>query len=368
MNKHLNFLYKSVSKLVISLFFVVVVAFCLYAPRIYNYFYKDDKEISIYTFMDVISPKIFKEFEKETGIRVRVSYIENNEELFAKFKISRGEGYDLITPSDFMVELLKKQNLLQKINVEKLSNFGNIDKRLLGHYFDSQNEYSVPSAWAPYGIGFNKKVIPSVVSWMNAFYQDSEIVKKWGSSYKICMSDDAGEATIISSIYLFGKIRNLTKLQLKEIEQLLIQQKKHVERYTISSLKYFLYSDIVPLVITLSAAMKGVMDQSDEFDFIIPKKGSIVTIENLVIPAASKKTDLAHKLIDFILSKKAQLISFDDYGYNPSNRKAYSGIDKKFRKNKSFFPSDKMFKKLHVIPNEPSPKELEKLWLAVKSS
>jgi len=347
---------------------VVVISLCLYAPRAYNYFYKNEKEISVYTFMDVISPQVFREFEKETGIKVRVSYMENNEELLAKFKISRGEGYDLITPSDFMVELLRKQNLLQKINTEKLSNFGNIDKRLLGHYFDSQNEYSVPSAWAPYGIGFNKKVIPSVVSWKNAFFQDSEIVEKWGSNYKICMPDDVGEATIIAASYLFGKVKDLTKEQLKEIEHLLIQQKKHVERYTISSLKYFLYSDIVPLVVTFSPAMKMVMEQSDEFDFVIPKEGSLVTIENLVIPADSKKTDLAHKLIDFILSKKAQLINFDDYGYNPSNKKVYGKIDKKFRNNKSFFPSDKMFKKLHVIPNEPLPEKLEKLWLAVKSS
>ena len=359
-----NFILSVLSKLLITVSFVGVLSFVLYAPKLYDYFVRPENEISVYTFMDVISTEIFHEFEEKTGIRVRISYVENNEELLAKFKISKGKGYDLITPSDFIVRHLKNQNLLQEIDHSKLSNLDHLDKRLFGHYFDKQNKYSIPVAWATYGIGFNKKYVSKITSWDSAFHQDLDIVKHWGAPYKICMPDDIDEAAAISSMYLFGKVGEFTQKKLKQIERLLKKQKKQVERYTISSLKYFLYSDVVPLVITFSAVMKMIMEETDQFDFVIPKEGSIVTIENVAIPAASKNADLVHKLIDFILSKKMQIQSFDVNGYNPSNTQCYGEIDKKFRKHPAFFPSDKKFSKLNIVRDV---KQFEKLWLKVKT-
>ena len=111
-----NFFSNIFAKIFIALFYIFIFAFFLYFPKISQIFFNPKKAINVYAFTDMISSESIQEFQKQTGIAVYMQYFDTNEELLAKFRISKGKGYDLITPSDFIIELLIKQNLLQKIN------------------------------------------------------------------------------------------------------------------------------------------------------------------------------------------------------------------------------------------------------------
>jgi spermidine/putrescine transport system substrate-binding protein len=104
---------------------------------------------------------------------------------------------------------------------------------------------------------------------------------------------------------------------------------------------------------------------SEDFVFQIPKEGSILSIENVAIPAKTKKSEMVHKFIDFLISKKIALLHADLYGTNPSNA---SAIDEKRAENSNFFPKDEMFDKLHLINNEVSLDKIDSIWLGVRFS
>jgi len=132
-------------------------------------------------------------------------------------------------------------------------------------------------------------------------------------------------------------------------------------------LLYFLEGNIASFAITSNRYVRNILQSSSRFGFCIPSEGSLIAIENFVIPLHSKKAGLACKFIDFVLSKELQIMHFNVYGSNPSNRFAYDFIDKKFFQEYHFFPEGEVFDKLlHLTHNQFPLKKIEDLWLAVK--
>ncbi len=353
---------------VVGFYFTILISF-LYFPRVFEYF-SAEKSINVYAFTEFISHEAIEEFEKNTGIKVRVQYFEFNEELYAKFKINQGEGYDLITPSDYMVELMRKDGMLQNIDLSKLSNFKEIDPRLLNKYFDPENRFSVPLCWLVYGIVYDKSIkgVNFKGTNLGMLFRDpwdSVISDQFSKYYKICMVQDPRDMIFLAAIYLFDRTNNLSQDELLKIQNLLSKQKNWVESYTDVSIPYFLASGIANVAIMTSHRMKKLAEESDKFIFEIPREGSLITIENLAIPAKTKKAEMAHKFIDFLISKRISAMHMNLYGTNPSNM---SGIEEKSLKNRNFFPSAKMFDKLRIMHNEIPLDKVDSMWLTVRFS
>ena len=375
MNKSIDFIIKLLGivfrrSLIITFYLSCLLAF-LYFPHIVDYFKADDNSITVYTFTEFISSESLRRFEQKTGIKVRLQFFESNEELYAKFKINQGEGYDLITPSDYMVDVMRKDGLLQNIDIAELDNFKDLDPRLLGQYFDPDNKYSIPLCWLVYGIVYNKGLIGSefrsadldlLFSDANNLIKDKIITKP----YRICMIQDPREMVCLGALYLFGRTSNLTEQDFASIQDLLSHQKKSVESYTSVGVPYFLMGNIASVAVVTSHQMRKMFESNENFVFEIPKKGSLFVIENLAIPAKSQKTELVHKFIDFMISEEIAGLHSAMYGTNPSNKEAYKGIDKKFTENPNFFPTDDGFSRLHLIKNDISLERVDSIWLAVR--
>lgn len=353
-------------KTLILFFFTAIIVFFLYAPRLYEYFFECNNVLNIYISRETVPEDTFLEFEKRTGIRVRVAYFDTNEELLAKLKINRGVGYDLIVPSDYMIELLIREGLLQPIDRSKITNFRYLDGRLLDKFFDPGNKYTVPLSWIPYGIVYNRNIINldrKSVGWDIIF--KPEALAKWGD-YKTTMVNDAREAVFLGALYLFQDVDNLTPERLAQVEKVLIAQRPIVESYTETGAKYLLFSNIIPLAVLPAARLKEMGDLKN-FGFVIPKEGSIIDILNIGISVSSKKVDEAHQLMDFLISKAVSAYNFEVLDCNPSNTQAFSLIDKAYFQNKAFFPDNETFSRLHILHNEIPPALLEKIWFSVKS-
>src|SRR3989304_9800562 len=136
-------------------FWVFAIIFFLSLGRVASWF-ANKRAISVLTWTRVIDEQKVKEFERRTGITVYLNYFESNEELLTKLRFSN-ENYDLIMPSDFMTEKLIQDGMLKKLNKRELASIlETISPELLGHYFDPNNDYSIPCLWDLYGIGINK--------------------------------------------------------------------------------------------------------------------------------------------------------------------------------------------------------------------
>lgn len=368
----MNSFYAGISrKIIIFTFYLFIILFFLFMPKFLNFFkltFVSRDTINVYAFMDIIPIDAVKEFEKQTGIKIQLKYFDNNEDLLAKFRINKGEGYDLITVTDYMVELLRKEDLIQKIDNEKIEEVKNIDHRLLNKYYDPKNRYSIPYAWSVYGIIYDKNYFGDAkIDWDYVFNQ-SDGLNPAEFNYKLCMLDGDLEAVFLAAIYLFQKTRNFSSLDLKKIETLLIKQKKWVECYTYSGAGYFLNSGTAPLAVVSGMVAKKILQENKKFKFVIPKIGSIISIENFAVPINSKKLDLVYKFINFMISKKGAKFNVDEFSYNPVNVKAYDLPSVIMMKKDSLFPTPDIFDKLSLINNELSLERVSYIGLKVRAS
>ncbi len=151
----------------ILLFWSSMLTLLLYLPT----FEREELEptsISVFTWGDILEPELIQKFEKKTGIKVYLNYYASNEELMVKMRATGGKGYDMIIPSDYAVETMRKEGLLKKLDHSKLHICSKIHPLLLNRKFDPDNSYSVPYLWEVYGLGYDKNFFgpnPPFASW-----------------------------------------------------------------------------------------------------------------------------------------------------------------------------------------------------------
>jgi len=357
-------------KLFILGLYVVIFATFLYVPTIIEFFWPS-KTINVCVFAETFCPAAIKAFEEKTGIAVNLTYAEIDEQVYAKFRVNEGEGYDVIGISDYMVNILSSQNMLQPLDHNTIPNKSQCDQRLMNRNFDKANRYSMPHKWYTYGIVYDREffnIPPNEVSLRIIFTSPEELLAQGvvSSPFRLCMLDDGRDATFMTAIYLFGRVDGLSDSEYNNIQQVLIKQKKWVEAYTVHSAQYFLTAGVVPIALMSSNYMHKLLTNTDRFTFAIPKEGSMLIIENLAIPRCSTKVQLAQQFINFMLSDEIALLNSKAYGYNSANKQANMAVSSAYVLNPHLVPDDATFDRL-FIPLLPAPmrKIVEDLWLAV---
>lgn len=355
-------MFKFLSRIAILFGWAAALAAAAYWSKVDQMRHKE-KSLNVFTWGDMISPAMVQEFEKETKIKVRLSYYSSNEELLVKLKATKGEGYDLIIPSDYAVKALIEEDLLQKLDRTQLPIFDQINPKLLGHFFDQENLYSIPFQWELFGLGIDQdyfKTHPFTPSWKAVFDQKT-------IDYKITMINDPVETVLIAAFYLFGKIFPLAKTEAKAVTALLKKQRNSVLAYADFRGDYFLATKNCPLIVSSSSYVTRSQEKFPFIEFVIPKEGTFLTIENLAIPKNSNKGDLVYRFIDYLYRKESIQAAFATFKFLPVLRDSSPifGDDKSARRLYEY--ANDNFDKLHftemILPEE----ELRDLWIEVKS-
>lgn len=333
----------------------------LYSPYLAHYIGLQ-RSINIFAWTEMIDAHQIAEFQKQTGIKVNIGYYESNEELYAKLKVTRGRGYDLIITTDYMVEQFVEQGFLQKLDHTKLDFMHRISPYLLHHYYDPKNEYAIPYLWSVYGIGIDKDYFANKTiedSWSMIF--DSSF-----TTARRVLIEDPREMILLTAYYLFGSIENIDTEKLHKIKNLLLDQKQFVIAYTDVGAPYLLSSRQSPLALATSPYVLRVAAHHPYIDFVIPKEGTFVILENIVIPAGSIKQDLVYQFVNFIYKKEnlAENVS-KTYFMGPT-------VDVPFAEtnvsSKALLVSpSSLFKSAEFFRNIISEEAVNALWLALKA-
>jgi spermidine/putrescine transport system substrate-binding protein len=156
----------------------------------------EQKVVNVYNWANAISPSVLRQFEKETGIKVNYSTYSSNEALYAKLAANPNAGYDVIVPSTYFIDRMRKQNMLQKIDKSKLPHFRNISSVFLNKAFDPDNNYSVPYLYGITGIAYNSQYHKNG--------QNFSWAKLWNPAYKnqLLLIDDTRDVFSIALISL----------------------------------------------------------------------------------------------------------------------------------------------------------------------
>lgn len=279
-------------------------------------FFKRDNVINIFVWPATIDYQVIKAFERETGIKVNITYFDSNEELFIKLYSTNGQGYDMYMPTDYSMHKFIEYNLAKPLDKTKLDFLPRLNPRLLHQYFDPENVYSIPYFWAIYGLGIDKEFFGNRIppsSWSLLF--DYPL-----GSAKIGMINVALEAVLITAKYRFGTIDVLTPDKLDQITTLLIDQKKRVESYIDTDVRstYLLTSRGSPVVVTVSPFIAKIMKEYPRIDFLVPQEGSFVIIDNILISSACKRDHLVYTFINFLYRPENLLYHAKKYPFIPT--------------------------------------------------
>jgi spermidine/putrescine transport system substrate-binding protein len=347
---------------VVVVFWIALIFGILYWPR--ALLFREKKTINVFAWGDILDPNVVAEFEKSSGIKVNLSFYASNEEMIVKLKATGGEGYDLIIPSDYSVEILRKDNLLKELDKDKLDFYSRLNPRLLNHEFDPDNLYSVPFEWELFVLGIDKdffkgkKINPS---WKMLF--DPQVI-----NYKITMSNDPIQTLVLASYYLYGSLEQLSRPQLDSITQLLITQKQFVNAYADSRADYFLATKNSAVVVSSSSYIWRTMKKFPFVGYVIPREGTFVTIENFCIPETSKKEDLTYQLINFLYSPDSMKTHFDTYGIFPATLDVLDDLDIDDRTRDLISMSSPELTTLHFARVLTSQKNIRDTWVQVKTN
>lgn len=346
----------------IILFWIVLLFMGLYWPKwkILNY---EANSINIFAWGDILEPSVIADFERETGIKIYLNYYSSNEELLVKVKATRGEGYDLIIPSDYAVSHLAHEGLLKELDKSKLNFLHNINPVLLNHAYDPENRYSIPFEWELFGLGIDKEFFEGRSfrpSWKYVFDPKSVY-------YNITMINDPIETVLLAGYYLYGNIDTLTPAQTEAVKQVLFQQKNWVEAYADFRGDYFLATRNCPLVVASSSYIERSKRQFPFIDFVVPDEGTFLSIENISIPAACSKDALVYKFINYLFRPESVARHFNTYGFFPSTIDAMPLLSSDERTKAIIQSSPASFKKYHFTKELLPEQQVQDLWVELKT-
>ncbi len=305
----------------IVLFWLFVIGGFIAWPSV-SFFTNHRPSINVCAWLGMFDLKYIEAFEQQTGIKVNISYYESNEELLLKLGSYR-HGYDLIVPSDYTIYVLRQQNMLKPIDKKKLTFYHDLNPVVCGHYFDPHNDYSIPYEWAVFGLGINTECYPDLdreaASW--------DLIFNPTSSRKVIMTNDLLVALPIARLYVYPSIKNLTKKYIKRLAKLLRHQHPLVEAYSDFRASYYLASKNGCIAVASSSAILMSMREYPHIDFVIPKEGSVATIESFALPASTSKDDLVYAFLNFIMSPQSVAHTYTTLGYFPTTLAPLKLID-----------------------------------------
>lgn len=292
-----------------------------------------EKVLNIFNWGDYIDPSLVKKFERQSGYRVTIQTFDSNESMIEKIR-QGGTTYDLTMPSEYMVEKMRKMNLLKPIDHRKIKNLNQIDPLFLNQSFDPKNRYSLPYFWGTLGIIYNDKFIkPNTIKhWKDL----------WSSKYKnaILLIDSVRDVFAISLISQNQSINTTNLNILHQAEEKLVKLTPNIKAIVADEIKMYMEQEESYLAVDWSGEAAEMISVNPHLHYFVPEEGSNLWIDSFVIPRTAKHFDAIYKFLNFMSEPENAAQNAKYVGYSTPNRGAKKILPKKIVQQRAFYPSD----------------------------
>ena len=312
-----------------------------------------DGDLNFYNWAEYIDPDLITAFETESGISVEYTEYESNEQMLAQVEAGAAP-YDLVVPSDYMVDTMLAEGLLVKLNKSALSNLGNLDPAFVNLPFDPTSDYSVPYQWGTTGIGINTATLGDVDPSWDLIFNPAVADQYEG---RISMLDDPLEAMVAALHYLGYTLEEVIADNnldaIAEAEAVLTEANARVAKY--DSVNFG--DDLVNGEVDIAHGWSGgfffsfaEVDNPDDYAYIIPKEGGVRWVDNPAIPVTVEHPCSALAMIDFLLDAEngAQLTNWNYYG--SPNQASEEFILPEILDDPAIYPTGDALENLEFIP------------------
>ena len=304
----------------------------------------ENGEVIVYNWGEYIDPDTITMFEEETGIKVVYDEYETNEIMYPKVEAG-ATAYDVLCPSDYMIQKLIENDLLQEINFDNIPNVKNIGQQYFdqSQEFDPENKYSVPYCFGTVGILYNKTMVDDPVdSWSIL----------WDEKYadNILMQDSVRDAFMVALKLKGYSMNTLDEGELNEAKQILIDQKPLVQAYVIDQVRDKMIGNEAAIGVIYSGEAIFTQRENADLEYVIPKEGTNVWIDSWVIPKNAPNKENAEKFIDFMCREDVALKNFEYITYSTPNDAARALIeDEDIKNSKIAFPDLSQYNNLETF-------------------
>lgn len=250
--------------------------------------------ITVFNWYDYIDESTLDQFTEETGIKVKYANFTTCEEMYTKF-VSSPSNYDVLIPSDYMIERLIKEDMLAEIDTSKMENYAGVLDWMKTASYDPEGKYSVPFMWGTVGILYNtKKTDGEITSWASLF--DEKYQKN------VFAMDSVRDMLVAGLCYLGYDMNTHDEAELNAVKDLLIQQKKSgiVKAYYVDETKDMMAAGEAALALVWSGDALYAMEKNEDLAYCVPEEGSNVWLDAMIVPKASKNQEAAQVFIDFM--------------------------------------------------------------------
>ena len=295
-------------------------------------------------------------FEKVTGINVNYSNYESNEAMYGKIK-GGAVSYDIIIPSDYMIQRLISEDMLQKIDLSKISNYKNISDEYKGLYFDENNEYSVPYSVGMVGLIYNTEMVKEApTSW--------EIM--WDSKYKgdILTFNNPRDAFAISQFLLGIDLNTANKADWDKAANKLKEQNGVLQGRVMDQVFNKMEGGNAAIAPYYAGDYLTMKDNNDDLAFVYPEEGTNIFVDSICVPKNAKNYEAAMMYINFLLETEVALANAEYICYASPNVTVVNNDDYSFKGNEILYPTEENTPKTQYF-HDLSPEirsYYEKLW------
>lgn len=325
-----------------------------------------DDELNIFTWADYWPEdeqnNVIADFEAACGVQVTLTTYASNEELAAKLRAGNS-GYDLVLPSDYMVDTLIKEGRLLKLDKSALPNMANLDPAQMSLYYDPSNDYSIPFQYGMTGIGYNTKEVAATPDSWAVLFEPSQFE---GYAQRFSMLDDERETIGAALKYKGHSVNSTDPAQLAEAKQLLEAQKCGLSSYDSESYTQGLAGGEIVMAHAWNGNTSLAREENADIDWVVPKEGGVIWQDNLAIPADAPHPYTAHVFINNVLDGQigARITNFTYY-LTP-NKASEPLIDEAVRQIQ-YYPNDELRQRLEYIERQGDPRLYSDIWTEIQA-
>ncbi len=295
--------------------------------------FASDNVVNVYTWADEIPHEVIAQFEKETGIIVNYSTFDTNEIMYAKIRANRNIGYDLIEPSSFYIDRMRKQDMLEKLDKTQLANFKNLDPFFVNQAYDPDSKYSVPFIWGITGIFLNKDYFKShdIAKWADL------LDKKYAD--QLMFLDDSREVFSMAMLMLNYSINDANPEHIKQAYLKLKQLMPNVRLFNTDAVASILIDEDATIGMSWNGDLFRARTENSKLDFVYPKDGFEIWVDNFAIMKNAPHLKNAYTFLNFLMRPDIAAKVSLEINYSSANLAARKVMPLAIRNNPTLYPS-----------------------------
>ena len=322
--------------------------------------------LKLYLPGEYLGENVISDFEKQFGVRVIVENFDSNEMMYTK--LMAGDRYDVVIPSDYMIERLMKEDFLQPLDKSLIPNMENMDDAVRGMSYDPQNDWSIPYFWGSVGLVYNhENVDPAVIE-----REGWEILRNTDYAGHVYIYDSERDSFMMAFKALGYSMNTEDPDEINAAYEWLLQMNNTMSPvYVTDEVIDGMMNGYKDIAVVYSGDAAVVLDENEDMSFYMPSQGTNIWCDAMVIPQNAENPKLAHEFINYMLTYEAAFDNTETVGYTSPNAEVFEEMTSSedlYADNAAYLPRSGYDKDEMFHDNQTLMRELSKLWIKVKAA